>query len=57
MPERPAGVEGAFVEGTPSLSVVIEEVSEFILPPAVAAATEQSFKLHWKPHNRWQPVR
>jgi hypothetical protein len=30
-------------EATPSLGVVIDEVSEFVLPPAIAAATAQSF--------------
>jgi predicted nucleotidyltransferase component of viral defense system len=44
-------------EATPSLGVVIDEVSEFVLPPAIAAATEQLFNQHWKPQNRWQPVK
>ena len=44
-------------EATPSLGVVIDEVSEFVLPAAIAAATAQSFNQHWKPQNRWQPVK
>ena len=44
-------------EATPSLGVVINEVSEFVLPPAIAAATEQSFNQHWKPQTRWRPAR
>jgi hypothetical protein len=44
-------------EARPTLGVVIDEVSEFVLPPAIAAATEQSFNQHWNPKNRWQPVK
>jgi hypothetical protein len=43
-------------EATPSLGVVIDDVFEFVLSPAIAAATEQSFNKYWKPQNRWQPV-
>jgi hypothetical protein len=28
-----------------------------VLPPAIAAVTAQSFNQHWKPLNRWQPVK
>jgi len=52
-----AFTERLSVEATPSLGVVIDEVSEFVLPPAIAAATAQSFNHHWKPQNRWQPVK
>jgi len=31
---------------------VIDKISEFVLPPAIAAATEQPFNLQWKPQNR-----
>ncbi len=40
------------VEATPSLGVVIDKISEFVLPPAIAAATVQPFNLQWKPQNR-----
>jgi hypothetical protein len=45
------------VEAPPGLGVVIDKISEFVLPPAIAAATEQSFNQHWKPQTRWQPAR
>lgn len=45
------------VEATPGLGVVIDDISEFVLPPAIAAATEQPFNQHWELQNRWQPVR
>jgi len=44
-------------EVTPGLGVVIGEISEFVLPPAIAAAAAQPFNQHWKPQIRWQPVR
>jgi predicted nucleotidyltransferase component of viral defense system len=53
----PAFTERLSAETTPSLGVVIDEVSEFVLPPAIAAVTAQSFNQHWKPQNRWQPVK
>jgi hypothetical protein len=52
-----AFTERLSAEATPSLGVVIDEVSEFVLPAAIAAATAQSFNQHWKPQNRWQPVK
>jgi hypothetical protein len=45
------------VEATPGLGVVIGEIKEFVLPAALAAATEQPFPQYWKPQNRWRPVR
>jgi len=44
-------------QSSPNFGVVIDEISEFVLPPAIAAASEQSFNQRWKPQNRWQPVR
>jgi hypothetical protein len=44
------------VEATPGLGVVIDKISEFVLPPAIAAATEEPFNQHWEVQNRWQPV-
>jgi predicted nucleotidyltransferase component of viral defense system len=44
------------VEALPSLGVVIDKISEFVLPPAIAAATEQPFIRHWEVQNGWQPV-
>jgi hypothetical protein len=38
------------------LAVVIDEVSDFVLQPAIAAATEQPFLQHWRPQNRGQTV-
>ena len=52
-----AFTERLSAEATPSLGVVIDEVSEFVLPAAIAAATAQSFNQHGKPQNRWQPVK
>jgi Nucleotidyl transferase AbiEii toxin, Type IV TA system len=43
---------GAF----PPLSEVIDEIREFVLPPATAASANQPFMRHWKPNERWQPV-
>jgi len=43
-------------EATPGLGVVIDKISEFVLPPAIAAATEQPFNQQWEFQNRWQPV-
>jgi hypothetical protein len=45
------------IERTPDLGVVIDTISEFVLPPATAAASEQPFNQQWKPQHRWQPVR
>jgi len=45
------------VEAPPGLGVVIDKISEFVLPPAITAASEQLFNQRWKPQNRWQPVR
>jgi hypothetical protein len=45
------------VEATPGLGVVIDRISEFVLPPAIAAATELPFNQHWEVQTRWQPVR
>jgi hypothetical protein len=45
------------VEATPGLGVVIDKISEFVLPPAIAAATELPFNQHWEVQNRWQPAR
>jgi Nucleotidyl transferase AbiEii toxin, Type IV TA system len=42
---------------TPGLGVVIDRISEFVLPPAIAAATELPFNQHWEVQTRWQPVR
>jgi len=44
------------VEAPPGLGVVIDKISEFVLPPAIAAASEQPFDQRWKPQNRWQSV-
>jgi hypothetical protein len=44
------------VEAPPGLGVVIDKISGFVLPPAIAAATEQPFNQHWEVQNRWQPV-
>jgi predicted nucleotidyltransferase component of viral defense system len=52
-----AFTENLGVEAALGLGVLIDEVSEFVLPPAIAAATEQPFNEHWKPQKRWQPVR
>jgi Nucleotidyl transferase AbiEii toxin, Type IV TA system len=49
-----AFTERVGVETIPGLGVVIDEVTEFILPAALAAATKQSFNQHWQPHGRWQ---
>lgn len=45
------------VEAPPGLGVVIDKISEFVLPPAITAASEEPFSQRWKPQNRWQPVR
>jgi hypothetical protein len=45
------------IEATPGLGVVIDKISEFVLPPATAAAAEQPFDQQWNPQSRWQPVR
>ena len=52
-----AFTENLGAEATLGLGVVIDEISEFVLPPAIAAATEQPFNQHWEPQKRWQPVR
>jgi hypothetical protein len=52
-----AFTESLRIEPTPDLGVVIDKISEFVLPPAIAAASEQPFNQQWKPQNRWQPVR
>jgi Nucleotidyl transferase AbiEii toxin, Type IV TA system len=44
------------VEARPGLGVGIDKISEFGLPPAIAAATEQPFNQHWEVKNRWQGV-
>jgi len=44
------------VEAPPGLGAVIYNISEFDLPPAIAAATEQPFNKQWKGQNQWQPV-
>jgi predicted nucleotidyltransferase component of viral defense system len=44
-------------ESPPDLGIVIDKISEFVLPPAIAAATEQPFIQHWEVQNGWQPVR
>jgi len=36
--------------------VVIGNVTEFVLPPAIAAASTQPFARYWKPYGRWQPT-
>jgi predicted nucleotidyltransferase component of viral defense system len=41
---------------TPGLGVVIDEITEFVLPPAMAAAIAKPFLWYWKPRSRWQPV-
>ncbi|MEA3135513.1 MAG: hypothetical protein QOG17_3359, partial [Gammaproteobacteria bacterium] len=43
------------VEATPGLGVVMNKISDFVLPPAIAAATEQPFNQHWEVQNRRQP--
>jgi hypothetical protein len=45
------------IEAPPGLGVVIDKISEFVLPPAITAASEELFNQRWKPQNRWQPVR
>ncbi len=52
-----AFTESLRIEATPDLGVVIDNISEFVMPPAIAAASEQPFNQQWKPQNRWQPVR
>jgi hypothetical protein len=44
---------GAF----PPLSEAIDEIREFVLLPATAGSANQLFMQHWKPNERWQPVR
>jgi predicted nucleotidyltransferase component of viral defense system len=44
------------VEAPPGLGVVIDRISDFVLPPAIAAATMQPFDHHWEGRNRWQPM-
>ncbi len=44
------------VEAPLGLAVVIDKISEFVLPPAIAAATEQPFNQHWEVQNRWRPI-
>jgi len=39
------------------LGVVIEEIAEFVLPPAIAAAIEHPFNQYWKSQSRWRAVR
>jgi hypothetical protein len=46
----------AGAENSPGLGVVIEEVAEFVLPPALAAANTQPFDRYWKPQSRWRRV-
>jgi hypothetical protein len=43
------------VEAPSGLGAVIYKISEFVLPPAIAAATEQPFNKQWKGQNQWQP--
>jgi hypothetical protein len=50
-----AGSLGAAPPG--DMGVVIDEIAEFVLPPAIAGATEHSFNQYWKPQSRWRPVR
>jgi hypothetical protein len=45
------------VEAPPGLGVVIDKIAEFVLPPAITAASEEPFNQRWKPQNHWQPVR
>ncbi len=45
------------VEAPPGLGVIIDKISEFVLPPAITVASEEPFNQRWKPQNRWQPVR
>lgn len=52
-----AFAKGLGVEATPGLGVVIDKISAFILPPAIAAETELPFNQHWEVQNRGQPVR
>jgi NAD(P)-dependent dehydrogenase (short-subunit alcohol dehydrogenase family) len=52
-----AFTEGLGAKAIPGLGVVIEEVTEFVLPPAIAAATARLFNQRWKPENRWEPAR
>lgn len=44
-------------EATPGLGFVIDEISEFVLPPALAAATGKRFNQYWNSQSRWQPVK
>jgi hypothetical protein len=43
-------------EAAPSLGAIIDEVTEFVLPPVLAAAAARQFNQHWNPHDRWQPT-
>ncbi len=52
-----AFIKSLGVEAPPGLGVVIDKISEFVLPPAITAASERPFNQRWKPQNRWQPVR
>jgi hypothetical protein len=51
-----AFTKGLGVEAPSGLGVVIDKIYEFVLPPAIAAATEQPFNQHWEVQHRWQPV-
>ena len=51
-----AFTERLSAETTPGLGVVIDEIIEFVLPPAIAAAAEQPFNQHWTLQQRWRPV-
>lgn len=51
-----AFIKRSGVEKSPGLDAVIDEVADFVLPPAFAAANEQPFDQQWKPPYRWRRV-
>lgn len=51
-----AFIKRSGVEKSPGLDAVIDEVADFVLPPAFAAANEQPFDQQWKPPYRWWRV-
>jgi hypothetical protein len=51
-----AFIRRAGAEKSPGLGVVIEEVAEFVLPPAFAAENAQPFNQYWKPQSRWRKL-
>jgi len=46
--------KGRLEAGAKMLSEVVSEISEFLLPPAYAAAAGRSFEMKWSPPGPWQ---